>query len=146
MKCCSVCKVEKEYSEYHRSGKTKDGYGYRCILCDRAARVKYREENRSRFLQRTQETNWMMRFGITRADYELMLSTQEYRCAICSSENPNGAGSTSTKNRNFSVDHCHQTGKIRGLLCANCNRGLGLLGDTKEAVALALEYLTDSLK
>ncbi len=145
MKCCTVCKVDKPYSEYHRSKKSKDGFGYRCIPCDRAARVKYREENRRRFLKRTQETNWMMRFGMTRADYDSMLSIQEGRCAICASENPNGSKSTSTKNRNFSVDHCHKTGKIRGLLCANCNRGLGLLGDTEESIAKALDYLTDSL-
>lgn len=141
MKKCTVCKIEKPYSDYHRSKATKDGYGYRCIACDRAARVKYREENRERFLETSRKTNWMVRFGITPEDYNTMLSEQEGCCAICGTDNPNGSGSNSKKTRNFSVDHCHETGAIRGLLCTCCNRGLGLLGDNLESLLRAVKYL-----
>ena len=44
----------------------------------------------------------------------------------------------------FAVDHDHKTGKVRGLLCNQCNRGLGMLGDTKEAVERVLNYLGDT--
>jgi hypothetical protein len=141
MKKCSTCKEEKDLSEFHKSSRSVDGYGYRCISCDRAARVNYREKNRERFLEKAREVNWKVRFGITREDYDRMLKEQGGRCAVCKTTNPNGPTSNSNKMKNFSVDHCHQTGAIRGLLCTACNRGIGLLGDTVEAILEALRYL-----
>lgn len=71
-------------------------------------------------------------FGITVADYEQMFSRQKGVCAIC--EKPE-------TRRRLSVDHCHKTGKIRGLLCNKCNRGLGYFYDDKNLMKKATEYL-----
>jgi len=141
MKICSVCKIEKPLEDFYNSQSSKDGKSYRCIACDKAARATYKERNREKFLQTAREVNWRMRFGMEPEDYDRMFEEQNGQCAICGSENPNGATSKSTKTRNFSVDHCHETGKIRGLLCTSCNRGLGLLGDTVASLRAALEYL-----
>ena len=56
-------------------------------------------------------------YGITIEDYDRMYEEQGGRCAICRTDQPGGAG------ERFSVDHDHETGKVRGLLCNNCNTG-----------------------
>lgn len=66
--------------------------------------------------------------------YEKMLKEQDYTCLICKTP-------TSSLTRMLDVDHCHKTGKVRGLLCINCNRGLGLFRDSKESLSQAIKYL-----
>ena len=64
-----------------------------------------------------------------------MLAQQEYKCAICNTDKPTG------KWKVFAVDHCHETGEVRGLLCNECNRGMGLLRDNAELLRKAADYL-----
>lgn len=73
-------------------------------------------------------------FGITLEEYNNMFKHQNGKCAIC------GIHQFELKKR-FSVDHCHRTGKIRGLLCGNCNKGLGMFADDTGIVESALYYL-----
>lgn len=77
------------------------------------------------------------RFGITEDDYDAVLSIQHGLCAICFSDDP-GA-----KRNFFAIDHDHETGAIRGLLCNSCNIGLGCLQDSKPLLKSALKYLND---
>jgi hypothetical protein len=72
-------------------------------------------------------------FGITPKDYDDLLVKQDGRCAICRSPGNNG--------RRFAVDHDHDTKEVRGLLCGNCNRGLGYLQDDVSILKAALRYL-----
>lgn len=74
------------------------------------------------------------RYGITAADYDSILAAQGGRCACC------GAAANRSGKRLF-VDHDHATGSVRGVICLNCNRGIGSLGDTIEGVRRALNYL-----
>lgn len=76
------------------------------------------------------------RYGITAADVERMLKEQRGRCAICR-RLPSGKG----RNAILHIDHCHRSGKVRGLLCFNCNTGLGNLGDSKRLLVRAIKYL-----
>jgi hypothetical protein len=87
---------------------------------------------------------WLRKkFGIGEEDYERMLKEQNGCCAICKSPTPKGRKRGSGGEvKNFYVDHCHETGKVRGLLCNHCNRGLGLLGDDLDNLKLAVEYLS----
>lgn len=82
-----------------------------------------------------ERTNTILKnkYGITIDEYKEILKKQGGVCAICKK---------SETKRNLSVDHCHKTGKIRGLLCKKCNSGIGLLCDSKEIVSSALIYLT----
>lgn len=66
------------------------------------------------------------------AEYDRLFELQGGVCAVCK---------TSPHGKRLAVDHCHDTGRIRGLLCSNCNLGIGLLGDTAKALSLALDYL-----
>ncbi len=75
-------------------------------------------------------------YGITQSDYLLILESQGGRCAICRTDSPE------TKwHKTFSVDHCHATGKVRGLLCQKCNMAIGYLKDSPEAADSAAAYL-----
>ena len=72
------------------------------------------------------------RYDLAPEEYEFLLALQGGVCAICKTNNDK---------RNLHVDHEHASGAIRGLLCQRCNRGIGLLGDSYEAVERALRYL-----
>jgi len=73
------------------------------------------------------------KFKITIADYTGMLEAQQNRCAICRRER--------CENYALAVDHCHDSKKVRGLLCTNCNRGLGHFKDDPALLERAAQYL-----
>lgn len=73
-------------------------------------------------------------FGITLVRYEEMLAEQGGRCAICNT-------CQSQDGKSFAVDHCHATGKVRALLCLNCNVTLGKMGDNPSLLRAAADYL-----
>lgn len=75
------------------------------------------------------------RYKITPEDYDKLLLTQEYKCRICSIHQE------ATAIKRLHVDHCHTTNKVRGLLCENCNRGLGMFQDNVVNLQQAIEYL-----
>lgn len=75
----------------------------------------------------------MKRHGISLEEFDRMLAEQGGGCAICGRP-PNGHGA-------LHVDHCHTTGKIRGLLCFSCNYAVGALQDEPDLFELAAEYL-----
>ena len=75
-------------------------------------------------------------YGIDVADYELMLEKQSGGCYICGKK-PEGK-------RALDIDHDHKTGKVRGLLCSNHNRALGLMGDDVDLLLKSIEYLVKS--
>lgn len=73
-------------------------------------------------------------YGITKEQYDELLAFQNNKCAICGkTQEPDG--------RRLAIDHCHTTGKVRGILCNNCNNGLGSFGDNIEGMLKAIEYL-----
>lgn len=76
-------------------------------------------------------------YGIDVPDYERMLEEQKGGCWIC--------GKEPTGKRALDIDHDHKTGKVRGLLCSNHNRAIGLLGDDIKALVKALDYLVKDL-
>lgn len=80
-------------------------------------------------------------YGITQADFDKLLVKQNGRCAICQTDNP-GKHGRKTDTECWHVDHDHQTGRVRGLLCFACNVGIGHLKDDPVLVKAALQYLT----
>lgn len=77
-------------------------------------------------------------YGITKAEWYEILEAQGGGCAICKGD---GKCGPSLSDRTFHVDHCHETGRVRGLLCAHCNRAIGLLKDDPDIALAAAEYL-----
>jgi hypothetical protein len=80
------------------------------------------------------------RFGIGLREYASMLVAQGGVCAICGLPERTPAGVT-RRRRALSVDHCHATGKIRGLLCLACNAAIGLLDDSPDQALALAAYL-----
>lgn len=79
------------------------------------------------------------RYGITQGDYLAMLEAQGGGCAVCETDDP-GTGL-----RHFHIDHCHTTGRVRGLLCSLCNRALGMLAeDAGRCEAMAAYIRSDT--
>lgn len=74
-------------------------------------------------------------YGITLQEYDDMLYEQGSGCAICGTKNDVVEG------RRLAIDHCHDSGKVRGILCAKCNKGLGLFCDSVENLESAIKYL-----
>ena len=74
------------------------------------------------------------KFGITLEQYNEMLVKQDFRCAVCNKH-------VSKLKKALDVDHNHETGEIRGLLCMNCNIGLGMFSDNIDNLEEAIEYL-----
>lgn len=81
----------------------------------------------------SREANLKHRYGITLIDYNEMLVEQDSRCKICNVETTG-----------LVVDHCHNSGEVRGLLCGNCNKGLGLFKDSPERMERAAKYILES--
>lgn len=75
-------------------------------------------------------------FGISEADYDFMFAYQGGACGICRTPQ-------SDLSKALAVDHCHKTGRIRGLLCGNCNTALGLMKDSRATLARASRWLMD---
>lgn len=138
-KVCTVCKESKSLSEFFNYKASPDGKAYRCKACDTKARKAY-EANRPdsvKVLRRNARMRY--KYGIEPEDYNKMLEEQGGKCAICKGD---PVGTHPPYNSTLVVDHCHKTNKVRGLLCQKCNKALGLLNDSVEALKIAINYLS----
>jgi hypothetical protein len=102
-------------------------------------------------LHRAKNPEWYRNFslekhyGITLTEYNALLEQQNGVCVICGNgEKSIHPNHLSNKSQPLAVDHCHETGKIRGLLCSKCNRTIGLMNNAPELLIKAAEYLKQS--
>jgi hypothetical protein len=95
------------------------------------------KHGKSRTREYDLELHMMKNYGLDFKDYQKMLEAQGHKCAICGSPPPNN------RKTRLAIDHCHKTGKVRGLLCDRCNRSIGLLKDNVSILQKAIEYLKD---
>ena len=131
---CTKCGIEKPLSEFYKDKQKKDGLRPDCKVCNTTQCVNRAKANR-------ESRNWNSlkhKTGLTKASYKNILDKQKGKCAIC--------GKTISENgRNLSVDHCHNTNIIRGLLCTKCNFGIGYFDDRKDLLEKAIHYLDNNL-
>jgi hypothetical protein len=100
-----------------------------------AACKKWRESHRTAWTSMMRRLNLKRNYGLTHADYEALLRKQDGCCAIC------GAEKADSRGRRLFVDHCHNTGRVRGLLCFKCNFVIGLCCDSTALLEKAKLYL-----
>lgn len=102
-----------------------------------AADAEYRErvKRQAKITPEQRRERTLREYGITPEQYDTMLAEQGGGCAICGVEFAHRGGAR------LAVDHCHETGAVRGLLCSNCNQGLGKFGDDPERLDRAGMYL-----
>jgi len=147
MKRCNKCNKLKSLQEFHKHSTAKDGLRYECKNCrkerDRiyrrtpAGRAASKRSNKKQVekgnaAKATLKYN-LKKFNLTLVDYDLLSAEQDHVCAICNNINENG--------RRLSVDHDHETGKVRSLLCMKCNSLLGFVKDDVKILKNAINYL-----
>jgi hypothetical protein len=131
IKYCRYCEQDKPSAHFSPHPTTTDGLSNKCKDCV-SAYNKLRHSKRTReeldlinAKRRANRNTWKTdrkkhfkrAYGITVEDYETMLANQNGVCKICNRPCKSG--------KSLAVDHCHETGKVRGLLCAKCNTNLG---------------------
>ena len=133
-KLCPDCGETKPLDEFYDDKSKSNGKRSYCKPCGYARAVAYREANREKYAETQRRNSLKRRYGITVEQYDEMLAEQDGKCACCGTTEPGGHGG-------FHVDHCHDTGEVRGLLCHSCNAAIGGLGDNLEGVWNAMLYL-----
>ena len=144
MKTCRVCKKVKEIEQFYFYNNK---FRSQCKQCDILRSTNWKKNNYQRV--REIKSKWkknnpnkirneklQYKYGITNEIYDKMFNLQNGCCKICSK-------SQSEFKKKLAVDHCHITGKIRGLLCDKCNKGLGHFDDSTEILEKAKNYLLD---
>lgn len=117
---CSECRASYQ-KDYHRRNRE-----------ERLEKQRERyQDNKEEVLERQKWYSVEKKYGLTKEDYLQLMEDVNSSCQCCG------------KAEDLCIDHCHNTGKVRGVLCRQCNQALGLLGDTKENVIKLLEYLND---
>lgn len=132
-KQCGMCGEVKPILDFHKSKTKRLGAWIYCKSCEN----KRARERRAKDKDTYRSIRLKNRHGITLNDYNEILRDQNNCCLICGSENTRYKGEM----RVLVVDHCHDTGKIRGLLCNLCNLGLGYFKDRVDLLSRAITYL-----
>ncbi|MGH2808786.1 MAG: endonuclease VII domain-containing protein, partial [Actinomycetota bacterium] len=161
---CKVCGITKPLTDFYRASGMRDGYRNDCKACLNARHKKWYRKNREYAIKQAQqwkkdnperhagnvkrqrekdparlarinrEGHLLRKYGLSLADFEFLVITQGGACRICGK----------VEGDKLHVDHDHQTGLIRGLLCGNCNKAIGLLEEDADRFAAATSYLRET--
>lgn len=124
------CKNGHDMSVTRRAAS--DGQTY-CIECRYAKAREHRKANPEQYKRYTRTSKLRKAYGISIEETEAILERQGGKCAICGTKEFNGRG--------YAVDHDHETGNVRGILCTNCNTGIAMFKDNVEVMENAIDYL-----
>lgn len=154
---CSLCQCAKPLSDFPRDKGKKNGRSARCRVCNkkeckaryrrksesskayqrayyqknRDERLEYQREYKRRNPEKIKLFGLRRNYGITLEEYNRMLHEQDGKCLVCGAK-PDKA---------LAVDHCHETGAVRGLLCSQCNVGIGMFKNDTGLLLKAIGYL-----
>ena len=136
VRTCNKCGEAKAPEEFYPRYDHASLLMATCKECKRAYARRYHTENKDdpQFKEKRRGRRIRFEYGIDNSEYERLLAAQGGTCAGCHTTEPG-------RHEKFDIDHDHQTGKVRGLLCGNCNRALGLLKDSAETAANLATYL-----
>jgi hypothetical protein len=143
---CPNCDRTLHVSHFYKSTQTKDRLERHCKDCQRAYVVDWQRRNKEKF--NSYQREWRSqnkekhaasakyskirnKYGLSREEYDSLM--EQSHCGICDAD---------LTERKPALDHCHATGKIRGVLCSQCNTGLGMFHNNPEALRRAAEYLS----
>lgn len=169
-KWCNSCQTDLPLDQFCKNCRSKDGLNWKCKTCTKnylkenkehiaeLRRIKNKEEKN---IQKRKE-HWIKvgstpekkeehfyrvlfkNFGITKEKYQELLKRQNYVCALC--KQPETAGDPKYNTiRSLAVDHDHETGEIRGLLCSNCNLSIGILGNSLQEILNKLKTYKNNI-
>jgi len=160
-KTCRVCGKEKQESGFHRDSAARDGRRPECKACTAVRRKAWYAANREREIARVKEWQqanpervnenqrrnrarperkralrdqyYRRTFGVSADEFDALLEAQGGGCAIC--------GTRPERAASLHLDHCHETGAIRGILCLSCNQALGKFREDPALLEKAARYL-----
>ena len=140
LKRCGKCKEYLPLHSFSKTTQTKDKLYCYCRACvsetakESHRRLKADPVRYEAYLAKERSRHLKRKYGINAETYDAMLASQGGGCAICgATECSSGAA--------LAVDHCHRTGKVRGILCRDCNTTLGKFNDDRNRFLKAIEYL-----
>lgn len=161
MKLCSGCGEKKELSAFSKKNSAADGLQPQCKACDSARLREVRETRPAEVAARKKESrnknpqpyreswakwktnpenqrkvrdyNLRVRYGLSLEEFEARVAAQGGLCTVASCGNPAEV-----------VDHCHSSGKVRGVICKKCNWALGYAGDSVARLQGLINYLQES--
>jgi hypothetical protein len=140
-KLCGCCQLIQPITNFYPHKSQSDGLQTRCKDCARKNSQKhYHTIDVNKRRQWSRGTMLKKQYGLTLEDYNSLLSGQEGVCAICGRTETQRSNSRGTIDH-LRVDHCHTTGRVRGLLCSQCNFGLGNFRDKLGLLISATSYL-----
>jgi hypothetical protein len=150
-KICSCCGKDLPFDNFYKNTTTKDGLRSRCKLCLYLIKIKgkdfsktekeaYKARKKIRAQEKRRRAEYLTyekmrdgmlktKYNMTLADFELLLDLQDRKCGTCNKAN------------DLCVDHCHNTGKVRGILCQGCNKSLGLIKESIDTLKNLINYL-----
>lgn len=131
-------KTKEEHRAYMRWWRSLNREDYN------KKRLEWASTHRERRIKQARNSHLKQTFGITLEEYDDMLAKQDYRCAICASPLREISDSNNRKRTNLCIDHNHETGEIRGILCFNCNLALGLFFENPKILISAIKYLKNT--
>ncbi len=142
---CVVCHKVKSLKLFYKNKCRHGGYAYECKKCKNAFHKKYRQNRyvkkaeglrakKYRIKHRKELLNkrYLKQYGISYNDKIKIIKQQRGKCRICNKKINEISGH---------LDHCHKTKKVRGILCSNCNTGIGLFKNNIEFLKRAIKYL-----
>ena len=147
MRRCTKCNNNFPLSEYYYC--SRDGYFTRCKRCmseirklqykknkgkERKSNKNWIANNKERWKELSRKCSLKRKYNMTPQKYGELWLSQKGKCKICYERKP------------LNIDHCHKSNKVRGLLCKNCNFGIGSLKDDIGILTSAIQYLKRSLK
>lgn len=137
MRVCKFCNRDESQARFYASGSgAAKAAGACCQPCWVRKAVEWRRNNRGKWLRKSHKRAMFLKFGTTSEEYELLY--KDAKCAGCGAVN---GQQTSRTDRRLTIDHNHKTGKVRGLLCHQCNLTIGITGDDPRRLRALAEYL-----
>jgi len=137
-KVCASCEIKKSVDKFKFRKDSSDGYRSHCSEClSKTASNKWKEDKKfqQRGKERSRKYSLKTKYGLTLEEFNGMCKAVNYSCEIC------GTHINELSHDTLYVDHCHTTGKIRGLLCNTCNSGISMLQDDETIMLKAIDYI-----
>lgn len=139
-KACNKCGGTKLLEDFPPRKANKDGRHSSCRSCEVKRKSKYKWTR-----DQWWEYDIKRQYGINKVEYDAILESQNHSCAVCGIhvEDYKGTYGKGKKVEKLSVDHCHKTNKVRGLLCFRCNLAIGYAQDDPTILENAASYIRE---
>jgi len=128
-KVCRSCGIDKQLSEFSKEKKKKDGLKIYCKPCERARFKLWREANIEEILLKDRIKHYIRKYGLSKEKALELVQDRNGTCEICQDHKP------------LVVDHHHETGAVRGMICSACNSMLGYSRENPDFLMSCIKYL-----